>query len=109
MKKTTSKPVSQPVQPAQPVQPPVVDNHPIQTFRSGVLQLSIWEREITTEQYGVKNMYSFNIERGYTDDKGVWKNTASFRKSDIGSIQALMCKCAEYLLIDEDEEEDVAE
>lgn len=75
---------------------------PIAKFRSGAIQLSIWENEQEKDGEKFAN-YSFNIEKSYKDGEE-WKKTHSFHKNDIAKVQALLNKTSEFLLIDEDED-----
>jgi hypothetical protein len=81
-----------------------VKKQPETKFRSGALQLTVWSNEAKRDDGEVFNNYTFDINRSYKDEKGEWKQTHSFRKRDISSIDALMNRARDYLCIDEDEE-----
>lgn len=79
--------------------------NPIETFRSGVNSISIWEKTIKTEKFGKQKVYSLSLQRSYKDDEDEWQNTNSFRKQDIASLQVLLQETARYLLLNEPKEE----
>lgn len=73
-------------------------------FRSGVLSATVWAHEVEGE-YGKNQVFSFTIDRSYKDKDNEWQTTTSFRRQDIGAVRMLLDKVADFILLDEDEEE----
>ncbi len=81
---------------------------PIKSFRSGAIQVAIWENEATGRdgQQGTYNTVSF--ERRYKDPKsGDWKSTNQLRINDLPKAALILSKAYEYLVLaaGSDEEE----
>jgi hypothetical protein len=77
-------------------------------FRSGSLQATVWKNESKDKKSNeVITNYNFTIERSYTKDDGkTFEHTGSFRKRDIANVNALMHRITDFLMIDEDEEQE---
>src|SRR3989338_3924016 len=55
---------------------------PAKKLRAGSISVTIWNNDAVKD--GRVNTYqTLNIERGYQDKQGVWKNAKSFLVSDI--------------------------
>lgn len=76
---------------------------PFKKFKSGLVEVTVWENEGTDKDKNVYKNYSLNVSRGYQDNKEVWKNTNSMRKTDIPVLMVLL-KAAYTLLLNIKEE-----
>ena len=68
--------------------------------------MTIWNNDAVKD--GRVNTYqTLNIERGYQDKQGVWKNAKSFRVSDIPKVVTLLNKAYESLIFKNQSTEEV--
>ena len=80
---------------------PKRDEHTKPDFCIGPLTggtfLTIWSNEVTTDD-GPRTIRNVTIARRYKDDQaGEWKNTSSFRTSDLDTIAMLVDKAKAFL------------
>lgn len=81
-------------------------NLPAKKFRAGSISVTIWNNDAVKD--GRVNTYqTLNIERGYQDKQGVWKNAKSFRVSDIPKVVTLLNKAYESLIFKNQSTEEV--
>ncbi len=72
---------------------------PIKSFKSGSIQVSIWENE-TLGQDGLPKTYkTVSFDRRYKDKSGVWKSTNSLRLNDLPRATLILQKAYEYLIL----------
>jgi hypothetical protein len=64
---------------------PTATPKPVQTFRFGRVQASIWANPASEG----KTFYNTTFKRGYKDDKGDWHDTDSFGRDDLPLIAKL--------------------
>lgn len=76
---------------------------PVKTFRSGALQVAVWENEHLDEQGQVYSSHSVSFERRYKDKGGEWKSTNSMRTNDLPKATLLLNKAYEYLVLNHEE------
>jgi hypothetical protein len=78
---------------------------PVKSFRSGAINVSIWENE-TINAEGVPTSYkTVSFDRRYKDKNGEWKSTNSLRANDLPKAVLILQKAYEYLVLTESEEE----
>lgn len=58
---------------------------PVAKLRDGLLNLSIWEREVDDARF-----YNVTIERRYTNKDGEWHGTQSLGEDDLLTMAELM-------------------
>lgn len=64
---------------------------PIHKIKIGLIEVAIWE------QQGDKgNFLTFSHQRSYVDNDNNWKQTQSYRKTDIPQLQMALTKALEY-------------
>jgi len=79
---------------------------PAKKLRAGSISVTIWNNDAVKD--GRVNTYqTLNIERGYQDRQGVWKNAKSFRVSDIPKVVTLLNKAYESLIFKNQSTEEV--
>lgn len=74
---------------------------PIKSFRSGAMQVAIWENEANENQ----RYHTVSFERRYKDQNGQWKSTNHLRVNDLPKAALILSKAYEYLILSEAEEE----
>ena len=64
---------------------------------TGGLFLNVWRNEVKTDD-GPRTIRNVQIARRYKDDQaGEWKNTSSFRTSDLDTITMLVDQAKKFL------------
>ena len=80
--------------------------HPVKSFRSGAINVSIWENE-TINAEGMPTSYkTVSFERRYKDKNGEWKSTSSLRANDLPRAVLILQKAYEYMVLTESGEEE---
>lgn len=97
------------LQQAQALAKQVVSNHPshggpLKSFRSGALQVAVWENEGMDQDGNVFVTQSVTFERRYKDKNGEWKSTNSLKANDLPKAVLLLSKAYEYLVLQGDAE-----
>ena len=72
---------------------------PIKKFRAGACCASIFENPVQTAD-GVKNLKNVRLARAYKSRDGEWRETPSFRESDIPKAIVALQKAYEYLVME---------
>lgn len=78
-------------------------NAPVKAFRSGAIQVTIWENENLTNEGQVMSYKTVSFERRYKDKNGEWKSTNSLRANDLPKASLLLSKAYEYLVLTGDD------
>jgi len=55
-------------------------------YKNFPIDVSLWENKSKNNVF-----YTFNIQRVYKDKNNKWKNTSTFRISDIPKITVILC------------------
>jgi len=58
-------------------------NKPKLKYRAGSVCLTVWENEHQDKSGNKFKALSFDLERGYKDKQGEWKNTTSLGEKDL--------------------------
>lgn len=85
--------------PQQTSQRPQKGQGPLKSFRSGAIQVTIWENETLTHEGQLIATKSVSFERRYKDKNGEWKSTNSLKANDIPKATLLLSKAYEYLVL----------
>jgi hypothetical protein len=72
---------------------------PIKKFVSGNVSVSVWENPSTKE--GMQNYFTVSIDRRYKDKNDEWKNSNSFRVSDLPKAILVLQEAYRYLALKE--------
>ena len=72
---------------------------PLKSFKSGALQVTIWENENLTNEGQVIAIKSVTFERRYKDKNGEWKSTNNLKANDLPKAALLLSKAYEYLVL----------
>lgn len=73
---------------------------PIKTYRAGPISASVFENTVKLRDGTETKVASVQIRRNYKDDKGEWKTTDSYRKSDLASLALVANKTYEFLTME---------
>lgn len=80
-------------------------NTPVKSFRSGAIQVAIWENQ--AEQNGqTRTFQTVSFERRYKDKDGAWKSTNQLRVNDLPKAALILEKAYEYLVLTGSDEEE---
>jgi hypothetical protein len=79
-------------------------NRPVKAFRSGTVQVSIWENESLTDEGQVQSFKTVSFDRRYKDKSGEWKSSNSLRANDLPKATLLLNKAYEYLVLTGEDE-----
>jgi hypothetical protein len=79
---------------------------PVKTFKSGAIQVSIWENESLGQDNMPKSYKTVSFDRRYKDKAGNWKSTNSLRVNDLPRAVLILQKAYEYLILTESHEEE---
>lgn len=78
-------------------------NKPIKQFRDGAISVGVWKR-----RHNDVDFYNATPQRAYLDekdtsesDKGTWKYTDSFSRSDLPVVAALMLQAYSFIIASE--------
>ena len=71
---------------------------PHKKFKSGLIEVAVWENERVDNNKNMYKSYSLSYQRSYQDDKEVWKNTTSMRKTDIPVLMELLKQAYKFLI-----------
>ncbi len=66
-------------------------------FRAGAISASVWNNEGTKKTGETFTFKSITLSRGYKDPEGNWKNTTSFRTTDIPRVSLVLSKAYEHV------------
>ena len=69
---------------------------PIETFRAGLVQASIFMNERKVDGKDVE-IPSISVQKRYMD-KGSWKSTSSFNLNDLPKAMLVLAKAYDYVL-----------
>ncbi len=78
---------------------------PLKSFRSGAIQVAIWENEGTTREGQPEVYKTVSFERRYKDKSGEWKGTNQLRVNDLPKATLILQKAYEYLVLTESQDE----
>ena len=76
---------------------------PVQSFKSGAIQVAIWENE-SKGPNGPFKYQTVSFERRYKDKDGNWQSTNKLRINDIPRATTILQKAYEHLVLSESEE-----
>jgi len=79
---------------------------PVKSFRSGSIQVAIWENESPGPDGQPRSYQTVSFERRYKDKDGTWKNTNSLRINDLPKAAMILQKAYEYLVLTGNDEEE---
>jgi hypothetical protein len=79
-------------------------NIPKQKFKAGAIVATVWGNE-TLKDNEVVNYNTISLDRIYKDKAGEWKNTNSFRVSDLPKVALVMNKAYEFLTLNANQAE----
>jgi len=79
---------------------------PVKSFKSGALQVAIWENEKQMPDGQIQRFQTVSFDRRYRDPKsGEWKSTSQLRVNDLPKATLVLQKAYEYLVLSGAEEE----
>lgn len=78
---------------------------PVETFRAGCITASVWAN-IGKIDGKDTTFYNVSLIRGYKDKDGTWKETSTYKQTDIPKAILVMQKAYEYLSMKEYEEKE---
>ncbi|MBR9701092.1 hypothetical protein GOV11_04470 [Candidatus Woesearchaeota archaeon] len=78
---------------------------PVKSFRSGAINVAIWENTSTVKDGQQATFYTISLERRYKDRDDTWKSTPSLRVNDLPKATLILQKAYEYLVLTSTEEE----
>jgi hypothetical protein len=82
-------------------------NAPVKSFRSGALQVAIWENENIGEDGQPRSYKTVSFERRYKDPKsGEWKSSNQLRINDLPKAALILSKAYEYMVLTGAEDEE---
>lgn len=95
------KPQSRPQAAQRPASAPQTSKPggPVKSFRSGALQVTIWENENLTPEGQVQVYKTVSFDRRYKDKNGEWKSSNSLRVNDLPKAALMLNKAYEYLIL----------
>ena len=76
-----------------------ISKGPLKSFRSGAVQVGIWENENLSNDGQIQAYKTVSFERRYKDKNGEWKGTNSLRVNDLPKATLLLQKAYEYLVL----------
>lgn len=79
---------------------------PMKAFRSGAMNVAIWENEAAGQDGRVGKFQTVSFERRYKDKDGTWKSSNSLRVNDLPKAALLLTKAYEYLVLTGTDEEE---
>jgi hypothetical protein len=79
---------------------------PLKSFRSGALQVAIWDNEGLSADGAPQTYKSVTFERRYKDKSGEWKSTNNLRTNDLPKAILILQKAYEYLILTGDDTEE---
>jgi hypothetical protein len=82
---------------------------PLKSFRSGAIQVAIWENENLSPEGQIQTYKTVSFERRYKDKSGEWKSSNSLRVNDLPKAALLLSKAYEYLVMTGEDSDDTAE
>ena len=80
---------------------------PSKSFRSGAMQVTIWENENLTPEGQVQSYKTVSFDRRYKDKSGEWKSSNSLRVNDLPKASLLLGKAYEYLVLTGEESDEL--
>jgi len=76
------------------------NNKPEIKFRAGAISASIWQNKGQNKQTGEEVSFNtISLQRVYKDKTGNWKNTNTFRVSDLPKAALVIRKAYEHLVL----------
>lgn len=101
------KPLNQ-QQKAPTTAPNAQGSRPVKSFKSGALQVAIWENENLGPDGQPQLFRTVSFDRRYKDKSGEWKSSNNLRVNDLPKAALMLQKAYEYLILTgEDNEENV--
>ena len=73
------------------------NKQPETQVRAGGISASVWNNEGTKKTGETFAYKSITLSRGYKDKEGNWKNTTSFRTTDIPRVSLVLTKAYEHV------------
>lgn len=81
-------------------QKPLPRGHaPIKSFKSGALQVAIWENETLSDTGQVQSFRTVTFDKRYKDKNGEWKSSNNLRANDLPKAALILNKAYEYLIL----------
>lgn len=78
---------------------------PVKSFRSGSIQVAIWENQTTGSDGQQQTFKTVRFERRYKDKDGNWQSTSNLRVNDLPKASLILQKAYEYLVLTAGNEE----
>jgi hypothetical protein len=78
---------------------------PLRSFRSGAIQVAIWENTNVGPNGQPMKFQTVTFERRYRDKEGKWQKTNSLRVNDLPKAALILQKAYEYLVLNGETEE----
>ena len=79
---------------------------PLKSFRSGAIQVAIWENDGTSRDGQPETYKTVSFERRYKDKAGEWKSTNQLRVNDLPKATLILQKAYEYLVLTESQDDE---
>lgn len=80
-------------------------NMPLKSFRSGAIQVAIWENTAQGPDGQAQKFRTVSFDRRYKDKDGNWQSTNQLRINDLPKAALILNKAYEYLVLIGEEEE----
>ena len=71
---------------------------PCKQFRSGTLNVSLWDNLVKNKQGKEFNAITMNIQRSYKDKEDKWQQTTGLRLQDLPRVILLLQEAQKFLL-----------
>ncbi len=82
----------------QPEQAKEGSNKPVQSFKAGTVEVSIWGKVVEVEGRE-KTFYNITWHRDYKSKEGEWKSTNSLDVHDIPKLKLVLDKAYEWIML----------
>ena len=88
----------------QNMQVPLNGNKPEKKIRAGPISATIW-KNVNSKEGKTFEIRSVNLERGYQDKNGNWKNTNYLRLNDLPRAKLVLEEAYRYLVMKNEKQE----
>jgi hypothetical protein len=82
---------------------------PVKKFKVGGIQVAVWENRVASQSGPDDVLYSVTIDRRYRDEQGNWRSSSSFRTGDLPKLLFALHKAYEYLVFEQEGQENGGE
>lgn len=76
-------------------------NQPEKKFSTGAISATVWKNTRTSKDGKTFETRSVSLERRYTDNKGEWQSTHSFRLGDLPKAALVLEEAYRYLVLND--------